>query len=70
MRWRIKIDRLNVGVEPNDPVIVVLRPDQSPTHCDLLKVSGSRIGNFKRSTAELSPWWSDPLSRDARVEEV
>ena len=70
MRWRVKVDVTAAAVVPNETVLVVPRPDQSPAHYDLLKLSGTRVGNFRRSTGELPPWWSDPLSMDARVEEV
>jgi len=70
MRWRVTVDGTAAAIVPNETLIVVPRPDQSPAHYDLLKLSGTRVGSFRRSTGELPPWWSEPLSMDARVEEV
>ncbi len=70
MRWSVKVRSAPISIGANDRLVVVPRPDQSPAHYDLVTLSGKRLGNFRRSTGELPPWWNDPLSTDVRVENV
>lgn len=69
IRFQVEVEPDDPSIEPNDALIVVSRPDQSPAHFDLFTLPGIRLGNFELQE-ELPPWWDDPLSMDARVEEI